>query len=471
MSSTTWTPRAVASEREALARRRVARRRGAARRVDDGARRHARRADAARASCVDDEQAAAPRGGCPPALPALHAVPLPAAAGRLALPRRRTTRACSTRPTRSAPRAPSSATGAGATWSTRRRSTAMPVQPQTVFRVRLAAAAVDLRRAPFAAAPRALDRTRRLRRPARRSRASRARRAVQAIRYAVGARPASTPDAARCSTLPRFAKPEPIEQQTWLLSVTRERVVWTRLNTLRSETFEFAADWPGRRAATRTRRRRSSDAIVVRALGRTDYEAMLARDAARSPMRARPDTPDELWLTEHRADLHARPRRPTRAPAARQRDPGAQGRPRRPGDVPRARPAGRVRARRPRACAGSASATMVRRLEEAVIEWLASSGISAYGKIAAPGVYVARDGVEAKIAALGLKVRNGLHLPRSRGQRRDGPCAVRGHRPVRLPGPRGHAARRPRRHAMTRASGPATTLAPILVRTLRPPTP
>jgi lipoyl(octanoyl) transferase len=33
--------------------------------------------------------------------------------------------------------------------------------------------------------------------------------------------------------------------------------------------------------------------------------------------------------------------------------------------------------------------------------------ISAYGKVAAPGVYVLRDGVEAKIAALGLKVRNG----------------------------------------------------------------
>jgi len=50
---------------------------------------------------------------------------------------------------------------------------------------------------------------------------------------------------------------------------------------------------------------------------------------------------------------------------------------------------------------------MVRRLEEAVIQWLDSSGISAYGKTAAPGVYVSRDGVEAKIAALGLKVRNG----------------------------------------------------------------
>ncbi len=42
-----------------------------------------------------------------------------------------------------------------------------------------------------------------------------------------------------------------------------------------------------------------------------------------------------------------------------------------------------------------------------MIEWLDSMAISAYGKVAAPGVYVERGGVEAKIAALGLKVRNG----------------------------------------------------------------
>ena len=50
---------------------------------------------------------------------------------------------------------------------------------------------------------------------------------------------------------------------------------------------------------------------------------------------------------------------------------------------------------------------MVRRLEAAVVEWLASVGIAAYGKLSAPGIYVLRDGSEAKIAALGLKVRNG----------------------------------------------------------------
>jgi lipoyl(octanoyl) transferase len=41
------------------------------------------------------------------------------------------------------------------------------------------------------------------------------------------------------------------------------------------------------------------------------------------------------------------------------------------------------------------------------VAWLATFGIAAYGKAAAPGVYVDRDGGEAKIAALGLKVRRG----------------------------------------------------------------
>ena len=50
---------------------------------------------------------------------------------------------------------------------------------------------------------------------------------------------------------------------------------------------------------------------------------------------------------------------------------------------------------------------MVRRIEASVIHWLDSLGISAYGKVSAPGVYVTVAGVEAKIAALGLKVRNG----------------------------------------------------------------
>ena len=50
---------------------------------------------------------------------------------------------------------------------------------------------------------------------------------------------------------------------------------------------------------------------------------------------------------------------------------------------------------------------MVRRIEAAVITWLASCGIAATGNVSAPGIYVQRNGTEAKIGSLGLKVRNG----------------------------------------------------------------
>ncbi|HET9748778.1 MAG TPA: lipoyl(octanoyl) transferase LipB [Casimicrobiaceae bacterium] len=50
---------------------------------------------------------------------------------------------------------------------------------------------------------------------------------------------------------------------------------------------------------------------------------------------------------------------------------------------------------------------MVCRIEDAVIEWLASLGVTAYGKRDAPGIYVREDGIESKIGSLGLKVRNG----------------------------------------------------------------
>jgi len=50
---------------------------------------------------------------------------------------------------------------------------------------------------------------------------------------------------------------------------------------------------------------------------------------------------------------------------------------------------------------------LVRRMEQSVIDLLADYGIESYGKVDAPGVYVQREGVEAKIAALGLRIRNG----------------------------------------------------------------
>jgi lipoyl(octanoyl) transferase len=56
--------------------------------------------------------------------------------------------------------------------------------------------------------------------------------------------------------------------------------------------------------------------------------------------------------------------------------------------------------------AGYGVRAMVMRIESAVIALLASHGVAAYGKRDAPGVYVTIEAQEAKIAALGLKVRN-----------------------------------------------------------------
>jgi len=144
---------------------------------------------------------------------------------------------------------------------------------------------------------------------------------------------------------------------------------------------------------------------IVRILGRTEYEgtwrAMQAFTAARAE-----DTPDEIWLTEHPpvytlglAGRREHLRRDNGIPALKV-DRGGQITYHGPGqlvvyllcDLRRSRLG--VRA-------------MVRSIEAAVVEWLDSLGISAYGKPAAPGVYVLHAGAEAKIAALGLRVRNG----------------------------------------------------------------
>ncbi len=59
--------------------------------------------------------------------------------------------------------------------------------------------------------------------------------------------------------------------------------------------------------------------------------------------------------------------------------------------------------------AGFGVRELVTRLERAVIDLLAAEGIAGYARRDAPGVYVQlpAGGEEAKIAALGLKVRNG----------------------------------------------------------------
>jgi len=149
---------------------------------------------------------------------------------------------------------------------------------------------------------------------------------------------------------------------------------------------------------------RSPSDVVFRELGPTDYEAtwhaMQAFTDARTPA-----TPDEIWLTEHppvyTLGLAGRTRHLLRDNGIRvvKTDRGGQVTYHGPGqlvayllfDLRRAKLGVRE---------------MVRRIEGAVITWLAAHGVAGYGKPSAPGIYVMRGGVESKIGSLGLRVRN-----------------------------------------------------------------
>ena len=145
--------------------------------------------------------------------------------------------------------------------------------------------------------------------------------------------------------------------------------------------------------------------VTIRTLGRTEYEATWRAMQAFTDARDA-ETPDEIWLTEHPsvytlglAGRREHLLRDNGIPAIKV-DRGGQITYHGPGqlvaytliDLKRAKLGVR---------------DMVRRVEASVIQWLDSVGISAYGKDSAPGVYVATSRGEEKIAALGLKVRNG----------------------------------------------------------------
>lgn len=145
--------------------------------------------------------------------------------------------------------------------------------------------------------------------------------------------------------------------------------------------------------------------VVTRALGLTEYEttwhAMQTFTSARTSA-----TRDEIWLTEHPAvytlGLAGRREhllRDNGIPAIKV-DRGGQITYHGPGQL-----VGYLLFDLKRR--GIGIRAMVRAIEASVVEWLDSMGISAYGKSSAPGVYVMVAGTEAKIAALGLKVRNG----------------------------------------------------------------
>jgi len=142
-------------------------------------------------------------------------------------------------------------------------------------------------------------------------------------------------------------------------------------------------------------------APIVRRLGRVDYEptwrAMQSFTTARGP-----DTPDELWLLEHPPVF-------TLGQAGKREhiltdlgipviaiDRGGQVTYHGPGQVV-------VYVLLDLRRRGYGVKELVRRLEQAVIDLLAGFGVVAERRAGAPGVYVN----EAKIAALGLRIKNG----------------------------------------------------------------
>lgn len=148
--------------------------------------------------------------------------------------------------------------------------------------------------------------------------------------------------------------------------------------------------------------------MIVRTLGRADYQATW--DAMRAFTDARtPATEDELWVCEH-------------APVFTQ---GIAGKEEHlllnPAGIPVVKTdrGGQITYHGPGQTmvyvlvdlrrAGYGVRELVQRIERGVIDLLADRGVAAYGKRDAPGVYVRPDSraPEAKIASLGLKVRNG----------------------------------------------------------------
>lgn len=146
--------------------------------------------------------------------------------------------------------------------------------------------------------------------------------------------------------------------------------------------------------------------MIIRSLGRVDYQTTWDRMRAFTDART-PETEDELWVCEH-------------APVFTQ---GIAGKPEHllfnPANIPvfKTDRGGQITYHGPGQAmvyvlfnvkrAGYGVRELVMRIENAVIAFTAKHGVEAYGKRDAPGVYVTLDGREAKIASLGLKIRNG----------------------------------------------------------------
>ena len=146
------------------------------------------------------------------------------------------------------------------------------------------------------------------------------------------------------------------------------------------------------------------EAVVprVRELGRVEYESTWRAMQAYTDRRA-PDTADEIWVLEH-------PPVYTLGVAGRE-----QHLPRVANGIPVVRTdrGGQITYHGPGQTViyllldlrrrGLTVRPLVRLMEQAVIDWLGRHGIAGEGRADAPGVYVRG----AKIAALGLRIRNG----------------------------------------------------------------
>ena len=143
----------------------------------------------------------------------------------------------------------------------------------------------------------------------------------------------------------------------------------------------------------------------IRTLGRTEYEPVWRAMRAFTDSRT-PETADEVWVTEHPpvytlgiAGRREHLLRDTVIPVIGS-DRGGQITYHGPGQVV-------VYLLLDLRRRGLGVRRMVRGIESAVIELLASFGIAAVTREGAPGVYAGAAGEHGKIAALGLRIRNG----------------------------------------------------------------
>ena len=118
----------------------------------------------------------------------------------------------------------------------------IPPKPQTVFRVGLAGTSIDLRAAPLDA-----DRERWTHRSDYGPCQALARVArevpVSVIRYE-SVRDSRRGGCAAVLDARAFTSRTPVEQQTWILTVTRARVIWQRSDSIERATLEFStAGW------------------------------------------------------------------------------------------------------------------------------------------------------------------------------------------------------------------------------------